>query len=126
MFRQVIAHAIASVFIAAAPVAQAAELVMVEQAGCHYCIQWKQQIGPIYPKTDEGDFAPLRMVSMAEAPPDGVSFARPVTFTPTFVLVENGQELARIEGYPGEDFFWGLLEMMLLEHTDFAQTAHTN
>ena len=34
-------------------------------------------------------------------------------FTPTFVLVREGRELARIEGYPGEDFFWGLLAAML-------------
>jgi hypothetical protein len=52
-----------------------------------------------------------------------MSFARPVVFTPTFVLVEDGQELARIEGYPGEDFFWGLLARMLEEHTDYDPDA---
>ncbi len=44
-------------------------------------------------------------------------------FTPTFVLVENGVELARIEGYPGEDFFWGLLGMILKQNTDFKGTS---
>lgn len=39
--------------------------------------------------------------------------ARRVTFTPTFVLLVNGTERNRIEGYPGEDFFWGLLGQML-------------
>ena len=34
-------------------------------------------------------------------------------FTPTFVLVRDGQEIDRIEGYPGQDFFWSLLAMML-------------
>ena len=28
-------------------------------------------------------------------------------------------EVARIEGYPGEDFFWGLLEMMLKAKTGY-------
>ena len=40
----------------------------------------------------------------------------PIRFTPTFVLVDDGREIGRIEGYPGEDFFWGLLERLLLQH----------
>jgi hypothetical protein len=27
--------------------------------------------------------------------------------------VENGKEVGRIRGYPGEDFFWGLLQLLL-------------
>ena len=27
-------------------------------------------------------------------------------------LIENGKEVGRLEGYPGEDFFWGLLTVM--------------
>jgi hypothetical protein len=45
-----------------------------------------------------------------------VALKSPVRFTPTFVLVQDGRELGRIEGYPGEDFFWGLLERLMLQH----------
>jgi hypothetical protein len=45
--------------------------------------------------------------------PAGISFERKAVFTPTFVLVQNGRELERIEGYPGEDFFYGMLGVML-------------
>ena len=41
---------------------------------------------------------------------------RPV-FTPTFVLVEDGKELGRIEGYAGDEFFWFLLGRLLDEHS---------
>lgn len=99
--------------------AMATELVMVERDGCAYCIAWKQQIGPAYPNTDLGQFAPLRLHNQRDGAPEGVTLARPVVFTPTFLLVADGVELARIEGYPGEDFFWGLLENMLKEKTDF-------
>jgi hypothetical protein len=27
--------------------------------------------------------------------------------------VDEGREIGRIEGYPGADFFWGLLERLL-------------
>ena len=37
----------------------------------------------------------------------------PARFSPTFVLTDGGREIGRIEGYPGEDFFWGLLEAMM-------------
>ena len=100
--------------------AGAAELIMVDRPGCPYCIEWETKIGPIYPKTQAGIFAPLRHVDISDAPPPDVRFARGVVFTPTFVLVEDGQEIGRIEGYPGEDFFWAILEKLLRERTDFS------
>jgi hypothetical protein len=96
----------------------AAELVLIEQPGCVYCAEWDREISAIYPKTPEGAFAPLRRMQLVESRrTDTVSFARPVIYTPTFVLIEEDRELARIEGYPGEDFFWGLLRMMLEKNT---------
>ena len=98
-------------------------LVIVEQHGCVYCERWNAEIAPAYPKTAEGKFAPLVRADLREGPPDGVTYTRRVVFTPTFVLIENGQEQARIEGYPGEDFFWPLLTQMLTENTEFAPGA---
>lgn len=84
-------------------------LLMFDQPGCVYCAQWDAEIGPIYPKTQEAELAPLLRVGIRDALPDGVELDRPATFTPTFVLVDEGREVGRIEGYPGEDFFWFLL-----------------
>lgn len=103
--------------------AAAAELVMVDREGCAYCRAWKQQIGPAYPHTDLGQFAPLRLHNVRDGAIADVTLARPVTFTPTFLLVQDGAELGRIEGYPGEDFFWGLLENLLREKTDFVGSS---
>ncbi|WP_424943294.1 thioredoxin family protein [Aliiroseovarius crassostreae] len=102
--------------------ARAAELVMVEEPGCAWCAAWERELGAIYPKTPEGQYAPLIKVGIRKTRDDDLGFdlARPVSFTPTFLLVDGGRELARIEGYPGEDFFWGLLEKMLLDHTAYA------
>ncbi len=109
----------ASIVAALSTSAYAAELVMVEAPGCHYCIEWKKTIGPIYPKTEAGQFAPLVTVDKSEAAPFAAGYATPVVYTPTFILVENGEELGRILGYPGEDFFWALLEQMLEDTTAF-------
>jgi len=116
--------ALAGLFATLLPAAlRATELIMVEQDGCVYCVAWKDKIGPIYPKTPEGKFAPLRMVDLHDGPPDGITYARKVTFTPTFILIENNTEIGRIEGYPGEDFFWWMLEKLLKEKTDFDSTS---
>lgn len=92
------------------PNVHAAELVMFESKICEWCDAWHAEIGPIYPKTDEGKRAPLRMVDIHDARPDDLADIDGIRFTPTFVLRgDDGQEVGRINGYPGEDFFWGLL-----------------
>ena len=87
--------------------------MMAEEPGCVWCARWNTEIGPIYEKTGEGAAAPLRRVDITMPIPEDIALARKVTFTPTFVLLIEGTEVQRLEGYPGEDFFWGLLGMML-------------
>lgn len=89
-------------------------LVMVEQAGCVYCARWNEEVAPEYPLTPEGQFAPLRRVDLRDLPEDLSFESRPI-YTPTFVLMGDGEEVGRLEGYPGEDFFWGLLGRLLSE-----------
>jgi len=94
-------------------------LIMVEQPGCAYCAAWDDEIAPAYPKTEEGRFAPLMRADLHLGPPDGVRYQRRVNFTPTFILTDDGQEVARMEGYVGEDFFWPVYAQFLATHTEF-------
>lgn len=89
-------------------------LAMAEEVGCMWCARWNAEVAPEYAKTAEGRAAPLRRFDK-KLPPADLALDRPIRFTPTFVLVQDGKEVARIEGYPGEDFFWGLLQRMLTE-----------
>lgn len=89
------------------------ELVMVEARGCAWCIHWHKQIGPAYPKTEQGQRAPLKRIDIRDVASLGLSLSSPVTTPPTFVLVENGREIGRIVGHPGDEFFWGLLDELL-------------
>lgn len=99
-------------------------LMMAEEPGCIWCARWNSEIGVTYDKTGEGAAAPLRRVDITDPIPDDITLARAVTFTPTFVLLIDGSEVARLEGYPGEDFFWGLLGQMLTDN-DVAFTLKT-
>lgn len=93
--------------------AQDVRLLMGDEQGCVWCERWTEELGPIYPKTAEGRAAPLLRQDVHDPLPEGIELARGLHFTPTFVLLVDGQEKGRMEGYPGEDFFWGLLGMML-------------
>ncbi|WP_455372540.1 transcriptional regulator [Limibacillus halophilus] len=97
----------------ALPARAGMELVMVEEAGCSWCRLWHEEIGPIYPKTSESEAAPLRLVDIHSDWPADLPKVKPVHFTPTFILVKDGEEVGRILGYPGEDFFWALLAEMI-------------
>lgn len=95
--------------LAATPLRAATELLMFEQPGCVWCERWHREAGPEYPLTDEGRAAPLRRLGLRDPLPPGIVLVSRPVFTPTFVLVRDGREVDRIEGYPGEDFFWPLL-----------------
>ena len=91
----------------------AAELVMIEQQHCPWCEAWNEEIGGIYDKTTEGKLAPLRRIDVHGVLPADLADMEMTVFTPTFVLRENGSEIARLRGYPGDEFFWYLLGEML-------------
>ena len=107
-------------------------MVMVSQPGCYYCRKWLNEIAPIYPKTDLGKTAPLAHIDIKDS--GQIALLRPVVFTPTFLFVRGGKELARIEGYTSEDFFWALGEQYVGEilgvtfeggKIDQSDTSHT-
>lgn len=94
-------------------VAPAFRLIMVEREGCVYCALWNEKIGPIYPKTPEGAAAPLTRVDIHANWAEGLTTGPAPIYTPTFIVLRGTAEVGRIEGYPGEDFFWALLGQAL-------------
>lgn len=94
---------------------RAAELVMFESPGCPWCEAWDEEVGVVYHKTEAGRRAPLRRV-MIEAPrPADLAQVDGIVYTPTFVVIHDGREVGRILGYPGDNHFWGLLDMILAD-----------
>src|SRR6266581_4353630 len=92
---------------------RAAELVMFERTGCVWCERFDAEIAPVYGKTEESQAAPLRRVDRSGPLPADLATIDPGAFTPTFVVVEEGREIGRIRGYPGDAFFFGLLDRVL-------------
>lgn len=111
---------------------RAAELVVFESTTCEWCEVWHEEVGETYSKTSEARLATLRRIDIDDGIPENLSNIANVQFTPTFVLVEDGKELGRIVGYPGESFFWQLLSQLLnrisvdVGHTCAPETGKPN
>lgn len=85
-------------------------LIMVDAPDCGYCRKFDAEIGRGYPKSAQGRFAPL--VKVRRKARELASF-NPVIYTPTFILVRRGEELGRITGYPGLEYFYSELDSLL-------------
>jgi len=96
------------------PVSYAAELLMVESDDCPFCQRFHAEIGKVYPKTAEGKIAPLRTWFLGTPFPENYSLSDTVDFTPTFILLDdNNNEIDRLVGYQGDEFFWFLLSKII-------------
>ena len=93
--------------------ALATELIMVDDTTCGWCRKWLAETGPGYPRSAEGKRAPLRRVMFRDYNKIGVSFSKPITGTPTFVLVDGGREKGRIVGYLAGPAFYAKLATLL-------------
>jgi len=93
--------------------AGAAELVIFESTACEWCETWNEEIGVVYDKTSEAKIVPLRRVDMDDELPADLKNIDGLMYTPTFVVLDDGREVGRIVGYPGEDFFWQLLNEII-------------
>jgi hypothetical protein len=85
-------------------------LIMVEETGCRFCRKWDAEIAPGYGRSAEGRFAPLKRVRRGAPELKGLA---PIVFTPTFVVMRSGEEVGRITGYPGPDYFYSELTPIL-------------
>lgn len=88
-------------------------LLMVRRRGCVYCAQWDREIAPVYAAHAEGRAAPLLQVDRDGPFPDGLALARRPWLTPSFILLRDGVEVTRFEGYPGAERFFPVLRDML-------------
>lgn len=102
-----------TIFSALPGLARAAEMVMLVQPGCPWCARFDAEIAPAWSKTPEGRRAPLRRVDITGPWPADLAGVPPERYTPTFILMHEGKEIGRLRGYPGDQFFWYLVDDLL-------------
>ncbi len=112
-FSRTLAGAIAGCMLMAAQAAADVRLIFFDREGCYYCERWKSEIMPAYDKTPEGRIAPLTILDIDDPIPGDIRLKARPYLSPTFVLLDDNAEVARIEGYPGEELFWWMLDGMI-------------
>ena len=81
-------------------------LLMVTSDHCPFCQAWERDIGVLYEKSPYAPSLPLTRVDIGSAMPEGVTLQSPVLGTPTFLIIQNGQEIDRRRGYDDAGMFW--------------------
>lgn len=112
---RVLAAFVVLAFAAAAPGEAVAsgkrvQLIMVDDPTCRYCRMWNEAVGVGYAKSPEGRIAPLKRVRRGARELTGLER---VVYTPTFIVMRDGEEAGRISGYSGPDYFYEDLREIL-------------
>jgi thioredoxin-related protein len=79
---------------------ETAEVLVFEIQGCGYCQSFREQLGARYIASTTNKLAPLRFVDLNKHDADAFPLSGPVTVLPTIVLLRDGKEIDRLEGYP--------------------------
>lgn len=93
--------------------AYAAEMIMFSMKSCGYCRAFLKEVAPTYADTEHAKILPLRIISMdRKTAPKWFDKAYdekridPIVGTPTFVIFNDGTEVARLIGYTNKDEFY--------------------
>ena len=81
-------------------------LIMVTSEYCPSCQAWELDVGKVYDKSPYATTLPLTRVEIGLKMPGGVTLQKPVVGTPTFLIIHNGQEIERQNGYNDAEMFW--------------------
>ena len=109
------AFAVAITFAASLQSAAAdSRLIMVTSDYCPSCQAWELDVGKVYDKSPYATSLPLTRVEIGSKMPGGATLQKPVVGTPTFLIIHNGQEIGRQNGYIDAEMFWWWLS----EYTD--------
>jgi hypothetical protein len=89
------------------------ELIAFEAPGCNYCPVFRRDVLPSYPATRAGKTAPLRFIDVNEPAAERLQLSSPVTVVPTLVIMRDGVEIGRINGYFGRENMHRMLDTLL-------------
>lgn len=95
------------------PAASAAQLVYVEWKDCGYCKVFNRQMAWAYVSSAIGKKIPLRRVNILQRWPADLKRVNRPSYTPVFILVENGREVGRFDGYASPQGFTSNLRRLL-------------
>lgn len=92
----------------------AIEIIVLEAPGCIYCDLFRSDVKPVYDASPTARAAPLRFLDLNDEAADKLDLTGgPVNIVPTFVVMKDNREVARIPGYLGQENFFRVLHSLL-------------
>ena len=88
-------------------------LVVFEVADCAPCRLFRQEVLPAYWGSPASLDLPIQLIDMQALGTGGHPLRAPVVTLPTFVVMRDGREVARLAGYPGREGFAALVEAVI-------------
>lgn len=94
------------------------EVIAVEAPGCGYCNLFRRDVAPAYAASAAAKTAKLRFLDLNDKAIEAIRFAQPISLVPTVVVVKDGVEVARINGYVAPHSFYALIKSVLNEQAN--------
>lgn len=88
------------------PTAIQQEVIVLEAPNCTYCNVFRQLVLPRYLRSKRAGDLPIRFVDVNDPAADQLKLSSSVTMVPTVVMMREGQEVDRINGYMGPEAFF--------------------
>lgn len=89
------------------------EIVVIEASSCTYCQVFRRDVAPSYQASPRAQSVPLRYVDVGAPSVDKLALSSPLTVVPTVLILVDGREKGRIDGYAGPKIFFDLVREVL-------------
>jgi thioredoxin-like negative regulator of GroEL len=86
------------------------EVVVFEIGGCKYCEAFRGNLGARYLASTTNRAAPMRFVDVGKLDPQAFQLRADINTVPTIVLLQDGREVDRVEGYPLPELLFGMVK----------------
>jgi len=92
------------------------QLVVLEVDGCIYCDVFRRRLLDAYKSSKHGKKAPIRFVDINDPALGDLGITQPIGMVPTFIMLENNEEIGRIPGLMGHQDFFRAIDYILIGH----------
>ena len=86
------------------------EVIVFEIGGCTYCTAFRDNLGARYLASTTNRAAPMRFVDVGRLDPQSFQLRADINTVPTIVVLQDGREVDRVEGYPLPQILFGMVK----------------
>ena len=86
------------------------EVIVFEIGGCKYCAAFRDNLGARYLASTTNRAAPMRFVDVGKLDPQAFQLRADINTVPTIVVLQDGREVDRVEGYPLAELLFGMVK----------------